>query len=94
MDESPAWGNKSPLSLGGSPMTIHLYVEDVDAVVGQATKAGAKVTMPIAEQFWGDRYDMLVDPFGHHWSIATHVEDLSAQELAQRQEAAFKAFKA
>ena len=90
LDESPAWGTKSPLSLGGSPVTIHLYVEDVDAVFDRATKAGAKVTMPVADQFWGDRYGKLVDPFGHHWSIATHLEDLSPQELARRQAAAFK----
>ena len=90
LDESPAWGTKSPLSLGGSPVTIHLYVEDVDAVFERAMRAGAEVTMPVADQFWGDRYGKLVDPFGHHWSIATHVEDLSPQELARRQAAAFK----
>ncbi len=91
MDESPTWGSNSPLSLGGSPVVIHLYVEDVDAVFDRATKAGAKVRMPLADQFWGDRYGLVVDPFGHLWSIATHVADLSPQELAERQAAAFKA---
>ena len=72
MDESPAWGSKSPLSLGGTPVTIHLYVDDVDAAFDRATKAGAKVTMPLGDQFWGDRYGTVADPFGHVWSIATH----------------------
>lgn len=91
MDESPAWGSNSPLSLGNSPVVIHLFVEDVDAAFARATKAGAKVRMPVADQFWGDRYGMVTDPFGHYWSIATHVEDLSPQELADRQAAAFRA---
>ncbi|HET8579524.1 MAG TPA: VOC family protein, partial [Nitrospiraceae bacterium] len=90
MDESPAWGSTSPLSLGGSPVLIHLYVEDVDAAFDRATKAGAKVILPVTDQFWGDRYGMIVDPFGHHWSIATHTEDLSTEEIAQRQAAASK----
>jgi PhnB protein len=91
IDESEEWGTRSPRSLGGSPVTMHLYVADVDAVFDRATKAGAEVTMPVAGQFWGDRYGKLVDPFGHHWSIATHVEDLSPHELARRQAAAFQA---
>lgn len=90
MDESQEWGSKSPLALGGSPTIIHLYVEDVDAVFNQATRAGAKVTMPLGDQFWGDRYGMVTDPYGHTWSIATHTEDVSPQEIAQRQEAAFR----
>jgi PhnB protein len=77
--------------LDGSPVTIHLYVEDADAVFERATKAGAQVKMPLADQFWGDRYGVVVDPFGHNWSIASHVEDLSPQEMAERQSAAFKA---
>ena len=87
-DEFPEYGSVGPN--GSSPVTIHLYVEDVDGVFDQATKAGAEVTMPVADQFWGDRFGKLVDPFGHHWSIATHLEDLSRQELERRQVAAFK----
>ncbi len=89
MDEAPEWGSNSPLSLKGSPVVIHLYVEDVDAAFDRATKAGAKVMMPLADMFWGDRYGMVTDPFGHVWSIATHKEDLSPEELAKRQAAAF-----
>ena len=87
MDEFPemkAWG---PKSLKGSPVTIHLQVEDVDAVVQQAVAAGAKVHSPATDMFWGDRYAMLEDPFGHHWSVATHICDVSPEEL---QEAAAK----
>ena len=83
VDEMPEWGALGPKSLKGSPVTIHLYVDDVDAVVARAVKAGAKVTMPVAEQFWGDRYGKLVDPFGHHWSVATHVRDVSMEEAQQ-----------
>jgi uncharacterized glyoxalase superfamily protein PhnB len=88
MDEVPAMGSKSPLALGGSPFVIHLYVENVDAAFERATKAGATVEMPVADQFWGDRYGMVADPFGHHWSLATHKEDLTPQEMAQRMAAA------
>jgi uncharacterized glyoxalase superfamily protein PhnB len=80
VDEMPEWGALGPKSLKGSPVTIHLYVDDVDAFVARAVKAGAKVTMPVADQFWGDRYGKLEDPFGHHWSIATHVRDVSMEE--------------
>jgi PhnB protein len=80
VDEMPEWGALGPKSLKGSPVTIHLYVDDVDAVVERAVKAGAKVTMPVADQFWGDRYGKLEDPFGHHWSVATHVRDVSMEE--------------
>ena len=79
-DEMPEWGSLGPKALKGSPVTIHLYVDDVDAVVARAVKAGAKVTMPVADQFWGDRYGKLEDPFGHHWSVATHVRDVSMEE--------------
>jgi PhnB protein len=81
VDEMPEWGALGPKSLKGSPVTIHLYVEDADAVFERAVKAGAKVTMPLADQFWGDRYGKLEDPFGHHWSIATHVRDVSPEEM-------------
>jgi uncharacterized glyoxalase superfamily protein PhnB len=80
VDEMPEWGALGPKALKGSPVTIHLYVDDVDAVVARAVKAGAKVTMPVADQFWGDRYGKLEDPFGHHWSVATHVRDVSMEE--------------
>lgn len=89
MDESPEWGSNSPLSLKGSPVVIHLYVENADAAFDRATKAGAKVSMPLSDQFWGDRYGMVTDPFGHVWSIATHKEDFSPEDLAKRQAAAF-----
>jgi len=81
VDEMPEWGALGPKALKGSPVTLHLYVEDVDAVVKRAVEAGAKVTMPVADQFWGDRYGKLEDPFGHHWSVATHVRDLSSEEI-------------
>lgn len=81
VDEMPEWGALGPKALKGSPVTIHLYVEDADAFVARAVKAGAKVTMPLADQFWGDRYGKLEDPFGHHWSVATHVRDVSPEEM-------------
>jgi PhnB protein len=87
VDEMPEWGALGPKSLNGSPVTIHLYVENADAAFERAVKAGAKVTMPLADQFWGDRYGKLVDPFGHHWSIATHVRDVSMEEAQQAMKA-------
>jgi uncharacterized glyoxalase superfamily protein PhnB len=81
VDEMPEWGALGPKSLKGSPVTIHLYVDNVDAFVAGAVKAGAKVTMPVADQFWGDRYGKLEDPFGHHWSVATHVRDVTPDEM-------------
>ena len=66
-----------------SPVTLHLHVDNVDATVERAVKAGAKITMPVADMFWGDRYGQLVDPFGHHWSVATHVRDVSMEEMQQ-----------
>ncbi|MCC7455811.1 MAG: VOC family protein [Nitrospira sp.] len=87
VDEMPQWGALGPKSLKGSPVTIHLYVQDVDATVAQAVKAGAKVTMPVADMFWGDRYGQLEDPFGHKWSIATHTRDLTPEQIRQNFEA-------
>jgi len=81
-------GFKSPQTLGGSPVTIHLQVEDVDALWNQAVAAGCQVTMPLANQFWGDRYGMLADPFGHNWSLASHIEDVPPEEMGQRAAAA------
>lgn len=83
VDEFPDWGAFGPKSLKGSPVTMHLYVEDVDAFVAHAAAAGAKITMPLQDMFWGDRYCKLEDPFGHHWSVATHVRDVSPEEMQQ-----------
>jgi uncharacterized glyoxalase superfamily protein PhnB len=83
VDESPEWGMLGPKALKGSPVTVHLYVDDVDTVVAQAVAAGAKVTMPLADTFWGDRYAQLEDPFGHRWSVATHKRDVSPEEMKQ-----------
>lgn len=80
-DEFPDFGALSPQALNGSPAGLHIYVEDADAAFDRAVKAGAQVEMPVMEQFWGDRYGRLKDPFGHKWSIATHVKDLSMDEM-------------
>lgn len=80
-DEMPDWGTLGPKSLRGSPVTVHLYVENADEFFNQAVRAGAKVTMPIADMFWGDRYGKVEDPFGHQWSIGTHVRDVSPEEM-------------
>jgi uncharacterized glyoxalase superfamily protein PhnB len=81
VDEAPEWKALSPLSLNGTPVTLHLQVDDVDAVFARAVKAGATVRMPVTDMFWGDRYGMLVDPFGHSWSIATHLRDMTIDEI-------------
>jgi uncharacterized glyoxalase superfamily protein PhnB len=83
VDEMPEWGALGPKSLKGSPVTIHLYVEDADAFVKRAVAAGAKITMPLDDTFWGDRYGKIEDPFGHHWSVATHLRDVSPEEMQQ-----------
>ncbi|MBP0599178.1 VOC family protein [Herbaspirillum sp. LeCh32-8] len=83
VDEMPEWKCLGPKALGGSPVTIHLYVKDADAVFAQAVAAGAEPTMPVADMFWGDRYGQVVDPFGHKWSIATHVRDLTPEQIAK-----------
>jgi PhnB protein len=82
-DEMPEWGSLGPKALKGSPVTIHLYVNDVDAAVARAVAAGAKVTMPVADMFWGDRYGQLEDPFGHKWSVATHTRDLTPAQIQE-----------
>ncbi|MGE0852344.1 MAG: VOC family protein [Hyphomicrobiaceae bacterium] len=81
VDEMPQWGVLGPKTLKGSPVTLHIFVEDVDAFAARAVAAGAKVTMPIADMFWGDRYGVLQDPFGHQWSVATHMHDLTPEEI-------------
>jgi uncharacterized glyoxalase superfamily protein PhnB len=83
VDEFPG-AMVAPTTLGGTPVTLHLYVHDVDAMFARAVEAGATVLMPVADQFWGDRYGMLVDPFGHRWSIASRIEDLSPRALQKR----------
>jgi PhnB protein len=86
-DEFPEHGNLSPKTLGGSAVRLHLYVEDVDAFFTKAVSAGAKVLIPIADQFYGDRSGRLEDPFGHVWLVSTHVEDVSPEEMQRRMEA-------
>lgn len=91
-DEFPEMGcNRSPRTLGSSTASIHLYVPDADAVFERAVAAGATVTMPLMDAFWGDRYGRLTDPFGHDWAIATHQEDLSPEEMERRGAEAFAA---
>ena len=83
-DEMPEYGKRSPQTLGGTPVSLFLYVPDVDASFQQAVAAGARSTMPVADMFWGDRFGKLADPFGHEWSIATHKEDLTPEEIERR----------
>lgn len=80
-DEFPDWGSVGPNTLKGTPVTLHLYVEDADKAFEQAVNAGATVKMPLADMFWGDRYGVVVDPFGHNWAIAMHIRDVSMDEL-------------
>ncbi len=87
VDEMPEHGALGPKSLKASPVVIHLYVEDADAAAARAIAAGAKLTMPVTEMFWGDRYGQLEDPFGHRWSIATHVRDVTPAEMQQAMQA-------
>ncbi len=81
VDEYPEWDSLGPKARKGSSVTLHLYVEDADAQFQQALDAGCSVRMPLADMFWGDRYGMVQDPFGHLWSIATHVRDVSPEEI-------------
>lgn len=83
-DEAPQMGYRSPVSFGGSPVSIMLYVQDVDKVVDRAVKAGAKLERPVADQFYGDRNGTIQDPFGHVWTIGTHKEDVSPEEMQRR----------
>ncbi|MBI3893700.1 MAG: VOC family protein [Candidatus Wallbacteria bacterium] len=88
-EENPQWKCASPLTLNGSPVTIHVYVTDVDASYNQAVAAGATVKMPPENMFWGDRFAQVSDPFGHVWSIATHVEDLTEAQVEEKAKALF-----
>lgn len=83
-EEMPEWGNKSPATLGGSPVLLLIYLPDVDAAFARALAAGGKEIRPLADQFYGDRSGTLVDPFGHRWTLATHVEDVSEEEVKRR----------
>ena len=89
-DEFPAAGCGSAKTLGGSPVVLNLYVEeDVDSLFNQAVAAGATVAMPLGDQFWGDRYGQIVDPFGHRWALGQHVEDVAPAEMERRAKEAF-----
>jgi len=87
-DEMPGGPNRSPQTLGGSPVGIFMYVKDVDASFKKAVDAGAKVEMPLEDMFWGDRYGKLTDPFGHSWSMATHKEDVAPADMKKRMQEA------
>ncbi len=91
-DEAPERDVKGPLSLGGSPVGICLYVPDADAMFNAAISAGGKELYPIKNQFYGDRSGTLIDPFGHKWTVATHIEDVSPEDMRKRMEAAMKEF--
>jgi PhnB protein len=86
-DENPDFGNKSPQALGGTPGGLCIYVEDCDGVFEKALASGATVMKPMADQFYGDRSGTVIDPFGHAWTIATHVEDVAAEEMQKRMDA-------
>ncbi len=85
-DEAPEFGALSPLSTGGTGVTIHIYTDNVDAAFNRAVSAGAEVKMPLMDQFWGDRYGIVADPFGHKWSLAAHVKDMSPEEMQRAQD--------
>ena len=89
-DEFPGMGSGSAKTLGGSPVVLNLYVqEDVDGLFNQAVGAGGTVVMPLANQFWGDRYGQIKDPFGHLWALGQHVEDVAPEEMERRAREAF-----
>ena len=88
-EENEEWGNKSPLTLGGSPMFLMIYLPDVDAAFAKALAAGATQVRPVEDQFYGDRAGTLKDPYGHQWTLGTHMEDLSQEEVQRRMEAEF-----
>jgi PhnB protein len=86
-EEMPSWGATSAATLGGTPVNLYVYVPNVDAAFKKVVNAGAKVVMPVTNQFWGDRMGAVTDPFGNKWTIATHVEDVSPREMKKRGEA-------
>ena len=81
VDEMPEYGALGPKSLNGSPVVIHIYVDDADGFAARAAAAGAKITMPVQEMFWGARYGQFEDPFGHRWSVATQVKEVTPDEM-------------
>ena len=89
-DANPAWNTRSPKAFGGSPVSMHIYVKDADALFNRAVGAGCEVEMPIMDTFWGDRYGKVRDPFGHSWGIATHKEDLTLDQIGRRAAEFFK----
>jgi uncharacterized glyoxalase superfamily protein PhnB len=89
VDENPQWKSFGPDRSRGSPVTIHLYVEDVDAVYVRAVDAGASAKMPPDDMFWGDRYGVLTDPFGHSWSVATHIKEVSMEQAKEAMQTQF-----
>ena len=89
-DEFPGSNCRSPQALGGTSTTLHIYVEDVDGLFNRAVAAGAKVTIPLMDAFWGDRYGQLLDPFGHAWSLAAHKQDLAPEEIEKAGKAFFE----
>jgi PhnB protein len=92
-DPFPGFAARTPKELGGTSVSIFMFVEDVDAVVRKAVEAGGTITMEVADQFWGDRFGSVTDPFGHVWSIATHVEDVPPEVMEERTKAAFAAMR-
>jgi len=86
-EENEEWGSRSPLSTNGNPGSLHLYVDDADAAFARALEAGATVRMPLGDAFWGDRYGQVIDPFGHEWGLATHVKDMTDDEIQRAGEA-------
>jgi PhnB protein len=83
-DENPEMGHKSAATIGASPVSLYLYMPDVDGVVKKAVAEGAKILKPVQDQFYGDRSGFIQDPFGHQWGVATHIEDVSPQEMKER----------
>ena len=92
-EEMPQMGHLSPQALGGTPVSLYIYVKDADKVFDQAVRAGATVVMPVADMFWGDRYGQIRDPFGHAWALGQHTEDLSEDEIKRRGDAFFAQMK-
>jgi PhnB protein len=90
-DANPDMDVRSPRSIGGTPIALHVYVDDVDNIFGRAVEAGAKQLRPVENQFYGDRSGQFEDPFGHRWNVATHVEDVAPDEMAKRAAAAMAA---
>lgn len=83
-DEFPGMGSPSPKTLGGSPVVLNIFMDNIDKLFNQAVAAGATVTMPLANQFWGDRYGQIKDPFGHTWALGQHIEDVAPEEMERR----------